>query len=281
MGTVQPLRRKVAIVGTAPSWIEAPFDESDWAVWGLNGGWSVLPRWDRWFEMHTPDPDSIAATYGAEYVAFLGAARKPVYTQEKVAWIPSSVAYPVEEMTAEFGERWASTPAYMLALAISQGFKEIGIYGIDNTGLPGSGEYRAHREWLQYLIGIACGKGITVTFPESGSAMERNGYRYGYQAAPVVDEAAENAAIRERRLALKHYEKNTADMHQAEGAHKVLMAVQRARKERLLTDAFVDAALVDVQHKLARAVAGRMEWEGVAKGAARIEGSIAHIARSA
>lgn len=277
MGTVQPLRRKVAVVGTAPSYIEAPYSDPDWEVWGCNGFWSLAPRWDRWFEMHTPETESIAGTYGPEYVAFLGSCRKPVYMQDAVTWVPSSVRYPVEAMVKEFGNVWACTPAYMLALAIHEDFQEIGIYGIDLTA---GDEYVVQREWLQRLVGIALGKGVTVTFPESGSSLEGLGYRYGYEPVPAVPGAVSELARKEQTLALKHREQATLGMNQAEGARRALEGIKRALAGGRLTTELVEAALIQATQQRDRAVAERLEWDGALKTAARMGRSIEHVARS-
>jgi hypothetical protein len=47
------LGRRVAIVGFADSYALAPFDEAVVEIWGINELHRYLPRWDRWFELHS------------------------------------------------------------------------------------------------------------------------------------------------------------------------------------------------------------------------------------
>ena len=51
-------RDKVAIVGFAPSWKQAPYHSDEWEIWGLNELYKIipmdaeyLPRY-RWFQLH-------------------------------------------------------------------------------------------------------------------------------------------------------------------------------------------------------------------------------------
>lgn len=55
----------------------------------------------------------------------------PIMMQNKYADVPSSVAYPLHDAIQAFTMYFTSTPAYMLALAILMGYKQIDIYGIE------------------------------------------------------------------------------------------------------------------------------------------------------
>ena len=278
MAPVQPLRSKVAIVGTSPGYIEAPYSDAGWEVWGLNGGWAVMPKADRWFEMHTPKPEAIAEWYGPEYVAWLGRYHGPVYMQDVVSWVPGSKAYPIASMAEQFGEVWACTPAYMLALAITEGFEEIRICGMDLTGQD---EYAAQREWVQHLRGVALGRGIKVTFTETGSPMEKHTYRYGYEPDLVVPGAMTDASMREFKLAKKQSDAALVEMQQAEGARRAYESAMRLLVEGRLTPAYLEAGVKHAAAKRDQAICQKLEADGAMKAAARVTREIEHIARSA
>lgn len=99
---------------------------------------------------------------------------QPIYMQKHWDDIPTSVPYPLDDVVCVFDgfprAKWDdqkdwynSSPAYMIALAIHEGATTIGLYGIDV--LNGS-EYTLERPCLEYLIGLAVGKGIEVVIPE-------------------------------------------------------------------------------------------------------------------
>lgn len=180
----QKTSKKVALVGFAGSYKQAPFKDETVEIWGLNELWRYLPRWTRWFEMH---PRAVFASEGdrgqAAHVAWMQQqdATQPIYMIQAHDDIPGSRAYPLAEMSALFfpGQDvpyFTSTISYMLALAIAEGFTEIGLYGID---LAADKEYAVERPAAEYLIGVARGRGITVTIAE-GSALLKTDRRYGY-----------------------------------------------------------------------------------------------------
>ena len=124
-------KRKVAILGFAPTWKDAPFDNADWEIWGLNELYLKLPRWDRWFEMHTPsliEHDELRVKDHWAKLATLGC---PVFMQDHYADIPLSVPYPIQQIVSEFGDYFTNSISYMLALAIAEGYEEIGIFGVN------------------------------------------------------------------------------------------------------------------------------------------------------
>lgn len=178
------MRTKVALVGFASSYKDAPYSDESWEIWGLNEAWKYFPRWDRWFEMHKRE---VFAKEGdrdqAAHVAWLQNqdGQRPIYMLQPFDDIPGSVAFPIDALTDRFfpgqpSGYWTSTISYMLALAIAEGFSEIGLYGID---LASHVEYANQRPAAEYLIGVARGMGIKVTIAD-GSALLKAPARYGY-----------------------------------------------------------------------------------------------------
>lgn len=133
--------------------------------WGLGGDPECL-TFDAIFEVHEEvdwHPDYVD-TYET-----LKHAGQPVYMQRRYPEIPGSLRYPFEEVDATVfagipeNERYGSSGAYMLALAITLGFRRIGLYGFDVS----LDVYDHQRPNLAYLIGFARGKGIEVIKPGS------------------------------------------------------------------------------------------------------------------
>jgi hypothetical protein len=180
--------KRIAIVGFAASYREAPYDDPSVEIWGMNELWKYLSRWDRWFELH---PRGVFAKEGdrdqAAHVAWLQQldGTKPVYMLEAHADIPGSVAYPLAAMTAHFfpGQDrpyFTSSIAFMLALAIAEQPDWIGLYGID---LASETEYANQRSAAEYFVGLARGRGIEVVIAK-GSALLKSSAVYGYDQQP-------------------------------------------------------------------------------------------------
>ena len=175
-------RKKVAIVGFSESSRHlAPFDDPEWEIWAMNQLYRHIPRATRWFEMHKyPDYLTIDQVPGTDYAGWLAQCPIPVYMCDKRDDVPSSVRFPIEEMVRRFGDYFYSTISYAIALAISEGFEEIGLWGID---LAHDSEYEYQKPSAEYLLGVAIGRGITIHLPEQ-SALLRGTYRYGYENMP-------------------------------------------------------------------------------------------------
>lgn len=157
---------RIAICGSAPSSIsKAPFEDPTWEIWGCSPGAAPqVRRVNVWFEIHRWNQDWLTP----DYRNFL--ARVPrVYMIEPVAELAQSMAYPKAEMLEKYGPYFfTSTPAWMLALAIEQNPKEIGIWGID---LAAHGEYAEQKPGCMYFIEIARAKGIKITVPNESDLL--------------------------------------------------------------------------------------------------------------
>jgi hypothetical protein len=157
---------KVAIVGLSLSHDLAPWDDPSWEKWGL--AWDAdWPRLDRVFEMHSDysqDPGYL------ERLSFC----ERLYMQEK--YLPNATAYPIEDVAKTCGAYWESSIAYLMALAVHEGAEEIGLWGVD---MKGDGEYGYQKPNMEYLIGLARGKGIEVRIHESSSLLKPSG-EFGY-----------------------------------------------------------------------------------------------------
>lgn len=166
--------RRIAIIGKCSnSRSDAPLDLAGWEIWGL--AWDLLPRADRLFEMHQNWRNFLGNDEdAAQHKAWLIGQRVPVYMLRREPDVPKSVAYPMAEVAALTGRTCHGTAylessiAYMMALAILEGAGRIGIWGCD---LATGGEYAYQRPNMEYLIGLARGRGTSVYVPPQNILM--------------------------------------------------------------------------------------------------------------
>jgi hypothetical protein len=212
--------KKIAILGFADSWKQAPFADDTVEMWGLNELHKYVPRWDRWFELH--DSETLGATVRdlsegeqKRHLEWLSREHgKPIYMQPQfVGRFPNAIAYPLEAMCQTFGRYFTSSIGYMVALAISEGATWIGLYGID---LASDIEYPHQRPNTEYLIGLARGKGIHVEIAP-GAAVCKAGFLYGYEKEPAANPVA--AAVRNHKTGLdKKRDELLATLNTIDGA---------------------------------------------------------------
>ena len=117
-----------------------------------------------------------------------------IITSRAYADWPTTERFPIEDCVKEFGLPLGiamySSPDYMIAHAIMEGFTHIDLFGVDNQDKAVAEMRSATALW----IGVAMGRGITVTaFPGShhyfytntGMAMEFG--MYGYAFRPRIE----------------------------------------------------------------------------------------------
>lgn len=156
---------KIAIVGTAPSSRSlAPVNDPSWTIWGCSAGnQGMLSRVDAWFEIHSnllwPEHEH----FGKPYIDWLKQQAFPIYMQDN-SIIDRAIPYPRDEIIAEFGRYFfTSSFAWMMAFAIKQGAKEIGLWGVD---MASRDEYILQRAGGHFFIQEATRRGIIVHIPK-------------------------------------------------------------------------------------------------------------------
>ena len=150
----------IAVVGAhRGSKFKAPYADPSWEIWSCSErNENELPRVDVWFELHR---FRLPEWPKAEYLSWL-AGLPIVYTQAPSEEIPGAVPYPKDEMVKRFGRFFfedpcGSTPAWMMALAITKKPAAIGIYGIhaeDQSMADGHG--------MQHFMQMARWEGIEI-----------------------------------------------------------------------------------------------------------------------
>jgi hypothetical protein len=164
---------KVAVIGL---WAEthglAPWGDPAWEKWGLAWDREVFSM-DRAFEIHLPREWKDNGI--GDYIERLNMMPR-LYLQEAHPDLPDAEVYPLAEVAKTTGDYFSSSIAYLMALAIHEGAEEIGLYGV---AMEGHDEYGYQRPNMEYLVGLARGRGIKVHIPEQ-SPLCKYGRQYGY-----------------------------------------------------------------------------------------------------
>ncbi len=172
--------RKVCILGKCSSTRHhSPMGMREWEIWAL--GWDPTPVVDRMFEIHKHWRHhlGVGSEDAAMHQRWLMGQKVPIYMREREDDIPTSVRYPLEEVTALVGKTRDGLPylessiAYMMALAMLEGWNDpqnmrIGIWGVD---LNPDTEYAYQKPNMEYLIGMARGRGIKVFIPAESALL--------------------------------------------------------------------------------------------------------------
>lgn len=169
----------------------------------------ILYDWSRWFDVHTVEPQSFYPGIRAMRPDVLAwyhkqGSERPIYFTEQYPNIIASRAYPIEQMTAEFGLGYFGCQLdYMAALALHEGFDRWILYGIgqpychERDGERAKKWWRHHRTFM-YWLRLANQRGVEIIFdteasniitpqmildPELCPLPEPNPRRYGYDMA--------------------------------------------------------------------------------------------------
>jgi hypothetical protein len=157
---------KVCIVGLAESSRgDVPWGREGWEYWGLAED-AMRAGFHRVFEMH--DDERVPAEKLRDCAL--------VYMQREIGEVPRSAAFPFDAVAATCGAYWESSLAYAMSLAIHEGAEEIELFGVD---MDAESEYGYQKPNMEYLIGLAKGRGVTVRLPQSCPLLKYSG-KFGY-----------------------------------------------------------------------------------------------------
>ena len=162
--------RKIAILGTCPSRMQAPVNDPMWEVWTIGPGGKNANRWERLYEVH--DQRTWPAGFN-EYVDELAKVKPPqkIFVKEEMPFWPASVVYPRGERINKYGAMWfGSQISYALADAVEECPSDIGLFGID---LEAGEEYQAQFVGCKYFMQLAQLAGINLHLP-AGCALLRD-----------------------------------------------------------------------------------------------------------
>lgn len=166
-------KRRVAIVGTAPSCRDAPYDLPDWEIWACSARNAHIPRFDRFYEIH--GDRETADRRDRAHVQRLAEAPGKVWQFER--WPELGETNLIDRAAIE--ARWptyflSSSIAWMIAHALIEGVDELGVWGVD---MAHETEYAEQKPGCMYFLHEARRAGIVVHLPlESPLSIERPPY---------------------------------------------------------------------------------------------------------
>lgn len=173
--------KKIAIVGTTASLVDAPYDDESWEIWGLNGAYKAMKRWDMWFDLH--DLDVLKKIHQPEYFPFLANAGNKLMLNAKTDEFPDAGVFPYQELASNYRKYFTNTVSWLIAYAMEQeDIEEIGIWGVN---MAQDTEYGKQRPSCEYFLGLAEGRGIKVTIPESSEILKAS-HLYGVEPIPAI-----------------------------------------------------------------------------------------------
>ncbi|KKL12690.1 hypothetical protein LCGC14_2533240 [marine sediment metagenome] len=172
--------RKIALVGTSESGVEAPYSDESWEIWGVAGRGAHATRATRWFELHRLDGES--EDWSKQW-------RKAIkeFSQDVELYMfypepdlgPTVINYPYDRIVDRFGTYFmTSSFAWMMALAIDElrpiGADavegEIGIWGVD---MEYGTEYRQQRAGFRHFMDVARFANVPVSrFANTGLSFD-------------------------------------------------------------------------------------------------------------
>jgi len=200
-------KRKIAIVGTADSCKDAPFDDESWEIWTFCGAWKNIPRFDRFFEMHDAYCYSKTGTGDEKMFDFIKDAGKKAFVADTVQF-PDATPFPFDRLYNKFGRYYTSTAAYVTALALLEAPTHIGLWGIH---MAGDGEHAHQRACAEHYLGMIRNAGIQLFIHPDSELLRESLY-------PSVDlwkvrQKIEAMKERAREAECKsHYEAGKRDM---------------------------------------------------------------------
>ena len=217
--------------------MDAPFD-SDWEIWVLGNQLDKYEgkRVTRIFEIHdnlTEHDESYPQWLVSQGIRLVVGKKFPIQAE-------NVEIYPEQEVRDLFGGGLSSSPAYMIGMAILEGYKEIAIYGIDMA--VEDHEYFKQRPDMYAWIGYAKGKGIKVTIADRSPLFKPN-YTEGTDWGNA-DEYTEMAEIHQSKIDGYEQQKREIDVliHTHNGAKQVyerLAKVARSGTKVSITDSAI------------------------------------------
>ena len=190
-------------------------------IWSVNWVWQYdVPRVDRLLDMHPRWHLQAPGDMMQEHWAWLQEPHDfPIYMLEPFPEVPNCVLYPIDEVIANVGRRYfTSSVAYLLGLALLEGFDRIELYGIE---MASGTEYAYQKAGTEYLIGLAEGRGVEVCIPDNSNML--NSALYGYDGGFQMISRQTPEKIRSEYQ--KQFDQRITEFQKAKGAYDTLKEV--------------------------------------------------------
>lgn len=194
---------------------------------------------------------------GTDHRAWLRDCGIPVLMTRTHPDLPTSVAFPLDAILQIGPDYLTSSVAFYIAWGISQGYREIALFGID---LVVGTEYEVQKACAEFWLGVAHGRGIHVRLPP-GCALLTQTHRYGYEREPrghplTVGELQARVAhmTQQRDTYLDRLKAIAGGMHEVRGYDvwrddpaARLRTLEQMRSETMALTGLTDGALQEVQ----------------------------------
>lgn len=195
------MTKVLRLVALGPSCAEARWQEEGKDTWGIQYTWRNF-KLDRAFVMD--DEEWIKAKNSSFSIPIdiaeeMRNSKVPIYVAKKWSDVPNTVEYPINEVLEYFKpiKYFMNSMAYMIALAIMEGYQRIETYGIDLRYFGDLGNKLNYPDnWLDethcgaFWAGVAMGRGIEFVTTKRSSLMKpvRPGdpNLYGYEVSPTI-----------------------------------------------------------------------------------------------
>ena len=157
--------KKIAILGTSPSWKKAPFDDPSWEIWACNQFALGLERCECIFEIHRRWNLDDRKSPDKKYLEDLAKIERP---RKVFSIVPiggrANIVLDRKDLFKRYGAIWFSSSfGYMIARAIDEKAGEIGFWGID---MESREEYVVQQAGMLHLIDVARRGGIKINIPD-------------------------------------------------------------------------------------------------------------------
>lgn len=168
-------------------------------VWGCNSTFLHGGKLDRLYCMDWLDVKK-GKQGNPDYVKNINELGFPFFGIQSYPDVYKSVRFPIEDIVKEFGSKYfTSTPCYMLAHAIYEGYEHIILHRLHC--IPYSVEYFNQKACLDFWCGVAIGRKIKISTSNDSFIARSHPWEsnlYGYQrslTAPIIEKAIAIATL--------------------------------------------------------------------------------------
>lgn len=212
-------KEKLALLGTAESMAQAPWDDEEYEIWGVaqTTTYPAFKRADLLFELHQEsywnDPNIIPRLN-----RFAG----PTYMMDHYDIVPRSVKFPKDLLITKYRRYHTTSITYMLAWAYHSFLTvhkpaHVSLFGIHMSTRE---EYTEQRPCCEYWLGVMTGAGMSIDLSPGGAILASRGL-YGYEGYhPMIPRIVERLdGLRAGELHWKSLvEENQRELFRQQGA---------------------------------------------------------------
>lgn len=212
---------KIAILGTAPSFLQAPYGDPEWQIWAVPGCFGIEEEkaarnkaLHRVYEFHSTSVMAITCEPRKGFIEFAKGLGKDFYLREKNDNYPEATVFDKDKYVKKHGRSpFSCSVSWMMAEAIDlieqsgDAEKVIGIWGVN---MAHDSEYVYQKPGVRHMIGYAEAKGFKIIVPDSSELMALH-CLYGFEEVPPAFKMIQER-MKELNEKMAHHDR----MHQTE-----------------------------------------------------------------